>query len=153
MAQSYVGKHAASKGIAGAYGSLWRLRLVPASWHVSGERSRSSIDERERRTACAAPDHDFSKFRLCSVFRQHAICPKTITWEIQKVRKLVQSCGGGRQPPAWVREGKEAARRRPLWQHATRRQGGARPVCLAQDWIGPTGDTTKQRFGSTKLKV
>jgi hypothetical protein len=40
-----------------------------------------------------------------------AICLKTITWEIQKVRKLVQSCGGGRgrQPPAWVREGKEAA--------------------------------------------
>ena len=35
----------------------------------------------------------------------------------------------------------------------TRRQGGARPVCLTQDWIGPTGDTTKQRFGSTKLKV
>jgi hypothetical protein len=147
MAQSYVGKHAISKGIGRA---IRKFVAFAFSAHVLGHRRR----------ACAVPDiqkraSHLVRGTLRSVFpAADAICWKTITWEIQKLRKLVQCCNGkvGRQPPAWL-GGEEAARRRPLWQHATRRQGGARPVCLTQDWIGPTGDTSKQRFGSTKLKV
>ena len=147
MAQSYVGKHAISKGIGRA---IRKFVAFAFSAHVLGHRRRACAVpdiQSEHRTSCAA--------RCEAFFRQKTrSAGKTITWEIQKLRKLVQCCNGkvGRQPPAWV-GGEEAARRRPLWQHATRRQGGARPVCLTQDWIGPTGDTSKQRFGSTKLKV
>jgi hypothetical protein len=121
------------KGSEEPYASLWRLRLVPTFWDIGGERARHAAKR-------------FSGGRRNLLENHHL--------GIQNLRKLVQCCNGkvGRQPPAWV-GGEEAARRRPLWQHATRRQGGARPVCLTQDWIGPTGDTSKQRFGSTKLKV
>src|SRR3954454_5768873 len=53
---------------------------------------------------------NFRNFGCAAFSDSRRACLKTITWEIQKVRKLVQSCGEerGRQPPAWVREVKEA---------------------------------------------
>ena len=145
MPQSYVGKPVISKGIEELYGSLWRLPLGPASWDVSAERARSPMVQREHRISCAARCEAFTVSRRDPA-EDHRLgkleCPQ-VGSELRRKR---------RTGAAWRSEGGEV-RCRPLWQHATRRQGGARPVCLTQDWIGPTGDTTKRRFGSTKLKV
>src|SRR5882757_1709455 len=97
MAQSYVGKHAISKGIGRA---IRKFVAFAFSAHVLGHRRR----------ACAVPDiqkraSHLVRGTLRSFFpAADAICWKTITWEIQKLRKLVQCCNGkvGRQPPAWV---------------------------------------------------
>ena len=147
MAQSYVGKHAISKGIGRA---IRKFVAFAFSAHVLGHRRR----------ACAVPDiqkraSHLVRGTLRSVFpAADAIC-----WKNHHLGNSKAPQAGSvlqrksRTAAAASVGGEEAARRRPLWQHATRRQGGARPVCLTQDWIGPTGDTSKQRFGSTKLKV
>src|SRR5882757_4394610 len=132
MAQSYVGKHAISKGIGRA---IRKFVAFAFSAHVLGHRRR----------ACAARCEAFFRQQTRSAGKPSlGKFKSSASWFSAATEK-----SDGSRPPGW--EGKR--RRRPLWQHATRRQGGARPVCLTQDWIGPTGDTSKQRFGSTKLKV
>jgi len=147
MAQSYVGKHAISKGIGRA---IRKFVAFAFSAHVLGHRRRACAVpdiQSEHRTSCAARCEAFFRQQTRSAGKPSlGKFKSSASW----FSAATEKSDGSRLPG---REGEEAARRRPLWQHATRRQGGARPVCLTQDWIGPTGDTSKQRFGSTKLKV
>src|ERR1700704_2400626 len=134
------------KGSEEPYASLWRLRLVPTFWDIGGERARSPISKASIAPRARHAAKRFSGSRRDLLENHHlgnSKAPQAGSVLQRKSRTAAAASVGG----------EEAARRRPLWQHATRRQGGARPVCLTQDWIGPTGDTSKQRFGSTKLKV
>ena len=74
MAQSYVGKHAISKGIGRA---IRKFVAFAFSAHVLGHRRRACAVpdiQSEHRTSCAA--------RCEAFFPQGAICWKTITSEI-----------------------------------------------------------------------
>jgi hypothetical protein len=65
-----------------------------------------------------------------------AICLKTLAWEVQRVRKLVRSCGrrGGRQPAAWAREGKRLrdAVRFGSMRHGAREERGRSALCKTE---------------------
>jgi len=120
MAQSYVGKHAISKGIGRA---IRKFVAFAFSAHVLGHRRR----------ACAVPDiqkraSHLVRGTLRSVFpAADAICWKTITWEIQKLRKLVQCCNGkvGRQPPPrWEGKRLRDAVRYGSMRHGAREERG-----------------------------
>jgi hypothetical protein len=127
MAQSYVGKPAISKGIGRA---IRKFVAFAFSAHFLARQRRACALPRCIKGSGAPRSRHAAAF---SGSRRDLL--ETLAWEVQRVRKLVRSCGrrGGRQPAAMGEGGEEAARRRPLWQHATRRQGGARPICLVQD--------------------
>jgi hypothetical protein len=127
MAQSYVGKPAISKGIGRA---IRKFVAFAFSAYVLGHQRRACALPRWIKGSGAPRARHAAAFSGSrrGLLENHRLGsskgPQAGSVLRQKRRTAAGCLGEG---------GEEAARRRPLWQHATRRQGGARPICLVQD--------------------